>query len=109
MTGYITSKQFEEMWQATAQPLFQYYHIYLDTRQELKIHRWHHATQQHSCVARCHLYMYYYFTKHKISAFTKNKVFFLIHQRKKGEGVRCCLTILHQVKHIPYMNFPEKK
>lgn len=107
MTGYITSKECEEMWQATAQPLFQYY-IYLDTRQELKINRWHRATQQHSCVAWCHLYIHYYFKKHKkISAFTKNKVFFLIHHRKKG-GVSCCLTILHQVKLIPYRHFPGK-
>jgi len=87
MTDYITSKEFEHMWQATAQPLFQYHHIYLDTPQELKIHKWHHATQQHSGVAQCHLYIYYYFTKYKtISAFTKNKVFFLIHHRKKKEG-----------------------
>ena len=44
------------MWQETAQPLFQYYHIYLDSRQELKIHRWHSATQQlNSGVGLCHL------------------------------------------------------
>ena len=45
------------MWQATAQPLFQYYHIYLHTRQELKIHRWHCATQQHSCVAQASIHI----------------------------------------------------